>query len=58
MENHHQTVFSSHSDDISPGRDRSPDRGENIVITKIASVTKMLVMMLMMNRMLKKNKTK
>ena len=63
MKNHHQAVFSSHSDDISPGRDMSPDRGENIVITKIASVTKMLIMMMMMmmmmimmmmNRMVKK----
>ena len=62
MKNHHQAVFSSHSDDISPGRDMSPDRGENIVITKIATVTKMLIMMMMMmmmmmmNRMVKKNK--
>ena len=48
MKNHHQTVFSSHSDDISPGRDMSPDRGENIVITKIATVTKMLIMMMIM----------
>ena len=54
MKNHHQTVFSSHSDDISPGRDMSPDRGENIVITKIATVAKMLIMMMMMNRMVKK----
>ena len=60
MKNHHQAVFSSHSDDISPGRDMSPDRGENIVITKIATVTKMLIMMMMMmmmNRMVKKTRT-
>ena len=38
----------------------SPDRGENIVITKIATVTKMLIMMMMtmmMNRMVKKTRT-
>ena len=59
MKNHHQAVFSSHSDDIPPGRDMSPDRGENIVITKIATVTKMLIMMMMMmmNRMVKKTRT-
>ena len=61
MKYHHQTVFSSHSDDISPGRAMSPDRGENIVITKIATVTKTLIMMMMimmmMNRMVKKTRT-
>ena len=57
MKNHHQAVFSSHSDDISPGRDMSPDRGENIVITKIATVAKMLIMMMMMNRMVKNTRT-